>query len=151
MLRVPIEMMSEADGADCAPLVALQPWGLLNTEAAVFGADKKLSHYRVQAQATPDGSEHWPFARVAAAEKAKTTPKYDSFWGNQSFCRNVVGCLYAADVALYVAACTDTVSPLQQCAAYRRVCGTCGVRTRARAAAQRLRHITTVPAESADT
>ena len=122
MLRVPIEMMSEADGADCAPLVALQPWGLLNTEAAVFGADKKLSHYKVQAQATPDGSEHWPFARVAAAEKAKTTPKYDSFWGNQSFCRNVVGCLYAADVALYVATCTDAVSPLQQCAAYRRVC-----------------------------
>ena len=122
VLRVPIEMMSEADGADCAPLVALQPWGLLNTEAAVFGADKKLSHYKVHAQATPDGSEDWPFARVAAAAKAKATPTYDSFWGNKSFCRNVVGCLYAADVALYVASCTDAASPLRQCAAYRRVC-----------------------------
>ena len=60
-----------------------------------------------------------PFARVAAAKPA---PKYDSFWSNQSFCRNVVGCLYAADVALYAASCTDAVSPLQQCAAYQRVC-----------------------------
>ena len=122
VLRVPIEMMSEADGADCAPLAALEPWKLPIAEAAVFGADTKLSHYKVQAQATPDGSEDWPFARVAAAAKAKATPTYDSFWGNKSFCRNVVGCLYAADVALYVASCTDAASPLRQCAAYRRVC-----------------------------
>ena len=122
VLRVPIEMMSEADGADCAPLAALEPWKLPIAEAAVFGADKKLSHYKVHAQATPDGSEDWPFARVAAAAKANATPTYDSFWGNKSFCRNVVGCLYAADVALYVASCTDAASPLRQCAAYRRVC-----------------------------
>ena len=122
VLRVPIEMMSEADGADCAPLAPLEPWRLPNAEAAVFGADKTLSHYKVQAQATPDGSEHWPYARVAAAAKAKATPAYDSFWGNKSFCHNVVGCLYATDVALYVASCTDAASPLRQCAAYRRVC-----------------------------
>ena len=120
VLRVPIEMMSEADGTDCAPLSALQPWRLSRAEAAMFGAKQPLSdHYKVQAQATQGRSEYLPFHRVIAA---KPTPEYDSFWSNQLFCRNVVGCLYAADVALYTASCTDAVSPLQQCAAYRRVC-----------------------------
>ena len=121
VLRVPIEMMSEADGADCAPLAALQPWLLPEAEAAA-GFSEHLNHYLVQAQTAPNGSEHWPFPRVQAAIRAHAVPTYSSFWTNQSFCRDVVGCLYATDVALYVASCTDAASPLQHCAAYRRAC-----------------------------
>jgi len=123
VLRVPIEMMSEADGAGCAPLAHLQPWRLPEAEAAVKDATRTAAaHYKVQARATLSGSEHWPFARVVAAAKAKATPAYNSFWANQSFCHEVVGCLYAADVALYVASCTDAASPLHRCGAYQRVC-----------------------------
>lgn len=54
---------------------------------------------------------------------------------DQTFCREVVGCLHRADVALYVGACTDAASPLRECAAYTRVCarelarlrGVCGL------------------------
>lgn len=126
VLRVPIEMMSEADGAECAPLAALQPWRLPDAEAAVLHLSGRLkSHYKrskTQAPATLNGSEHWPFARVRAAVEAGATTSYNSFWADQSFCRDVVGCLYAADLALYVASCTNAASPLRHCAAYRRVC-----------------------------
>ena len=133
VVRVPIEMMSEADGAECAPLAALQPWRLHEAEALVFGKIPAMAgHYLVKQKDTPGKSEHLPFAVLTAAS---ATPAYDSFWTNQTFCRKVVGCLYRTDVALYVGACTDAASPLRGCGAYKRVCarelarlrGVCGL------------------------
>ena len=133
VVRVPIEMMSETDGAECAPLAPLQPWRLPEAEARVFGVRVSTGHhYVVKEKGTSGNSEHLPFAVLAAAS---AMPAYDSFWTNQTFCRKVVGCLYRADVALYVGACTDATSPLRGCAAYERVCarelarlrGVCGL------------------------
>ena len=118
VLRVPIEMMNEEDGARCAPLAPLQPWRLAEAEAQFLGK-LPLRHYRqpLNSQEMQSGSEHWPFPRVAAA-----IPSYNSFWGNRSFCREVVGCLYKDDLTMYRRTCTDPASPLLQCAAYRRAC-----------------------------
>ena len=133
VLLVPIEMMGEADVAACEPLAPLQPQRLASAEAAAGVATDQ--HYQTHTASSASGSEHWPFARVAAAARAHATPTYDSFWANRTFCREVVGCLYRPDVALYASACTDTSSPLRRCAAYRRACdrelarlrGTCGL------------------------
>ena len=39
---------------------------------------------------------------------------------NAAFCRNVVGCLYRADVEMYVSACRAPA--LETCAAFRSAC-----------------------------
>ena len=41
-------------------------------------------------------------------------------WSNAAFCRNVVGCLYRADVEAYVSACRAPA--LETCAAFRSAC-----------------------------
>ena len=49
-------------------------------------------------------------------------PQYDAFWnGNKTFCREVVGCLFGADVALFVRTCSQPALRAQ-CTAYARAC-----------------------------
>ena len=53
-------------------------------------------------------------------KKTRPKPAYDSFWSTTAFCRNVVGCLYRADVEAYVSACRAPA--LETCAAFRSAC-----------------------------
>ena len=53
-------------------------------------------------------------------KKTHPKPAYDSFWSNTAFCRHVVGCLYRADVEMYVSACRAPA--LETCAAFRSAC-----------------------------
>ena len=67
---------------------------LAEAEAAVFHGGKPLeqSHYKVHAKEVTSGAEYMAFFAVDAAVKAHATPSYDSFWTNQTFCREV--CLF---------------------------------------------------------
>ena len=61
-----------------------------------------------------------PLARFSSWPAWFAKPAYDSFWSNTAFCRNVVGCLYRADVEAYVSACRAPA--LGTCAAFRSAC-----------------------------
>ena len=63
-----------------------------------------------------------PLGPGARCKVKKTHPKpaYDSFWSSTAFCRHVVGCLYRADVEMYVSACRAPA--LETCAAFRSAC-----------------------------
>ena len=115
VLYVPIEMLTEPGGYACHSLARVRGTGLKAAEAAAQGDNSQ--HYITKATSSPPGSEHWSFAKVRSAKKA---PNYDSFWNNTAFCRKVVGCLYRADVEMYVSACRAPA--LETCAAFRSAC-----------------------------
>ena len=112
---MPIEMLTEPGGFACHSRARVRGTGLKAAEAAAQGDNSR--HYITKATSSPPGSEHWSFAKVRSAKKA---PNYDSFWNNTAFCRNVVGCLYRADVEAYVSACRAPA--LETCAAFRSAC-----------------------------
>ena len=115
VLYVPIEMLTRPGGYACHSLARVRGTGLKAAEAAAQGDNSR--HYITKATSSPPGSEHWSFAKVRSAKKA---PNYDSFWNNTAFCRKVVGCLYRADVEMYVSACRAPA--LETCAAFRSAC-----------------------------
>ena len=115
VLYVPVEMLSEPGGYACPLLDRVRGTGLAAAEAAARGDNSE--HYITKATSSPPGSEHWSWAKV---KEAHPTPAYDSFWNNTAFCRKVVGCLYRADVEMYVSACRAPA--LETCAAFRSAC-----------------------------
>jgi len=115
VLYVPVEMLTEPGGYACPMLDRVRGTGLAAAEAAAQGDNSR--HYMKTATSSPSGSEHWSWATV---KEAHPIPAYDSFWSNTAFCRNVVGCLYRADVEAYVSACRAPA--LETCAAFRSAC-----------------------------
>jgi hypothetical protein len=115
ILYVPVEMLTEPDGYACPMLDRVRGTGLAAAEAAARGGIS--GHYVKKAARSPPGSEHWSWTKV---KKTRPKPAYDSFWSNTAFCRNVVGCLYRADVEAYVSACRAPA--LETCAAFRSAC-----------------------------
>mmetsp|Transcript_55004 Transcript_55004/g.125179 ORF Transcript_55004/g.125179 Transcript_55004/m.125179 type:complete len:362 (-) Transcript_55004:5-1090(-) len=128
VLYVPIEMLSEPDGYQCPLLERVQGWRVAELENAVLsalGAEKGTPatgrHYVVQMPGSSGaGSQNLPFPEIAAAKAENRMPSYDSFWGNKSFCKHVVGCLYRRDVELYVETCATP--ELRGCRAFRAAC-----------------------------
>ena len=118
VLYVPIEMLTEPGGYACHSLARVRGTDLKAAEAAAQGNNSE--HYITKATSSPPGSEHWSFAKVRSANNAHATPSYDSFWNNTAFCRHVMGCLYRADVEMYVSACRAPA--LETCAAFRSAC-----------------------------
>jgi len=124
VLYLPVEMFSFAANDSSCPALAevdarLDPMHLAQHELAA-GAAPNAEHYKVKALTSMPGSEQWPFPRIDAAVKAHTVPAYDSFWSNTTFCRHVISCLYGADLAMYVRACSQPA--LRQCGVYRDAC-----------------------------
>ena len=78
---------------DCAPLARLQHW-----RVAQSGCRGQMeNHYVAKSEAASPSAAHWRFSRLH-----EPVPQYDAFWnGNKTFCREVVGCLFGADVALF--------------------------------------------------
>ena len=132
VLYVPIEMLSEPNAYRCPQLKRLQGWRLADQE----GEGVMRHHYVQQAAPTvlTTDSEHQPWSYLMKQQKL---PSYDSFWGSQSFCQHVIGCLYKRDLELYVQTCTLQANKFLGCTAFYQACQTqltrlrrvCGVLT----------------------
>ena len=114
LLHVPIEALSEPGGYECPLVEPMRGWLVAESE----GKPVMGYHYIKKGTAVASGVEHLPFSSAMAMIKGGAT--YDSFWGNQTFCRHVIACLYLDDLRMYVAACKQP--KLRECAAHRKAC-----------------------------
>jgi hypothetical protein len=114
LLYVPVETLSEPGGYECPQLEPMRGWLVAEQE----GSKNPYNHYVKKGAAVMSAVEHLPFRSARAMLKEGAS--YDSFWGNQTFCRHVIGCLYLEDLRMYVAACKHP--KLRKCAAHRKAC-----------------------------
>ena len=125
-LHVPIEIFDHESVGSCRYLKPVQPWRMAELENAEgHRASTRLSKHYVRQMPSRRvlGIEQWPSSRILEAVSAHKMPAYDSFWANKTLCRHVVGCLYRADLELYVRTCSQHgITRGSSCKAYREVC-----------------------------